>query len=112
MKENEIIMYESAKAIDNLNKVISEMPPASYCPSRFIRVHNAPMDADQIIESSLQIVNNLIEASEGKTLDENGALPIPDVSVLLPQCDYRHKECTNNGELVNGKWACSNHKRQ
>ena len=47
--------------------------------SRFIRVHNAPMDADQIIESSLQIVNNLIEASAGKTLNENGALPIPDV---------------------------------
>ena len=26
-------------------------------------------------------------------------------------CDYRKKECTNEGETIDGKWVCSNHKR-
>lgn len=26
-------------------------------------------------------------------------------------CDYRKSECTNEGEIIEGKWVCSNHKR-
>jgi len=41
---------------------------------------------------------------------ENGNAPslLGDVCGSLP-CDYRRKECTNNGKTVNGKWVCSNH---